>query len=90
MVYQRYTSGISVVYQLKSAVKFGGFTSVLLMVYRWNNSGVTTRFQWYNRGNQWLNLVVLPLLSTDIKEVNNGITTVLPLFYHWNPLFYQW
>ena len=36
-------SAIQVVYQWKSAVKFGGMTSFISVVYQCNISGITTR-----------------------------------------------
>ena len=58
--------GINVKYQWKLAVKFGGITSGISVVYQWNTciSGIpmeyrwcylryTSGFQWYTSGNQW-------------------------------------
>ena len=54
--------GISVVYQWRSAVKFDGITSGILVVYQWNIGGVTSGFHWYISG---------------IPVVSIGITVVL-------------
>ena len=49
-----FSSDIQVVFQWKSAVKFGGNTSFISVVYQWNISDATTSFQWYTSGkNRW-------------------------------------
>ena len=80
MAYQWYIGGISVVYQWKSVVKFGGMTSGILVIYQWYISGIPVAYRWYTS-------CMLVVYQWNIGGVTSGIPVEISGKI-WS--YYQW